>query len=102
MEALKVRQLINENFENVPHLKITGVTLVHWNIVDNNYQEGSRVLYSFVFNKSFGQLLDISPKNVKFLKTLKSEFSYTWVWFTDQNSKSLEVEDQIHIKLFIY
>ena len=53
----------DENGENVPYLEITEVVLVHCNIVNNNYQHGSRVLFTFVFNKSFGQLLDISTKN---------------------------------------
>ena len=66
----------DKNKENVPHLEITEVVLVHWNIVNNDYQQDSRVLYTFVPNKSFGQLLDISPKNFIFLKTFDSEFSY--------------------------
>ena len=49
------------NAENNPHLKITEVVLVHSNIVNNDYQHDSRVLYTFVPDKSFGQLLDISP-----------------------------------------
>ena len=57
----------DENGENVPHLEITEVVLIHCNIVNNNYQQDSRVLYTFVPNKSFGQLLDISPKNFIFL-----------------------------------
>ena len=65
------------NGENVPHLEITEVVLIYCNIVNNDYQQDSRVLYTFVPNKSFGQLLDVSPKNVMFLKTLHSEFSYT-------------------------
>ena len=56
----------NENGENVPNLEITKVVLVHCNIVNNNYQQNARVLYTFVPNKSFGQLLDISPKNLIF------------------------------------
>ena len=83
------------------HLEITEVVLVHCNIVNNNYQQDSRVLYTFVPNKSFGQLLDISPKNFIFLKTFDSEFSYIEVWFTDQNSKQLEIEDKINITLVI-
>ena len=51
----------NENGENVPNLQITEVVLVHWNIVNNNYQKNSRFLYAFVPNSSFGQLLDILP-----------------------------------------
>ena len=56
----------NENGENVPNLEITEVVLVHFNIVNNNYQRNSRVLYTFVPDKLFGQLLDISPKNFVF------------------------------------
>ena len=48
-------------------------------------------------NKSFGQLLGISPQNVVLLKTFTSEFLYTEVWFTDQNSKQLEIKDKIYI-----
>ena len=91
----------DENNGNVPHLEITEVVLIHCNIVNNDYQQDSRVLYTFVPNKSFGQLLDISPKNFIFLKTFNSEFSYIEVWFTDQNSKPLEIEDKINITLAI-
>ena len=55
-----------ENGENVPHLEITEVLLVHCNIVSNDYQQGSRVFYTFILNKSSGQLLDISSKNFIF------------------------------------
>ena len=65
-----------ENGENVPYQEITEVVLVHFNIVDNIYQQISRVLYTFIPNKLFDQLLDISPKNFIFLKTFDSEFSY--------------------------
>ena len=53
----------NENGENVPQLEISEVVLIHCNIVNNDYQQDSRVLYTFVPNKSFVQLLNISPKN---------------------------------------
>ena len=66
----------NENGENVPYLEITEVVLIHCNVVNNSYQQKSRVLYTFVLNKSFVQLLDISPENFVFLKTFDSEFSY--------------------------
>ena len=65
------------------HLEITEVVLVHCNIANNDYQQDSNVLHTFVPNKSFGQLLDISPKNFIFLKTFDSELSYIEVWFTD-------------------
>ena len=64
----------NKNGENVPHLKITEVVLVHCNIVNNDYQQDSRVLCTVVPNKPFASLLEISPKNHIFLKTFNSEF----------------------------
>ena len=91
----------NKNGENVSHLEITEVVLVHCNIVNNDYQQDSKVLYTLVPNNSLGQLLDISPKNFIFLKTFDSEFSYIEVWLTDQNSKLLEIEDKINITLVI-
>ena len=57
-------------------------------------------MYTFVPNKSFGKLLEISPENVIFLKTFDSEYPYE-VWFTDQNSNPLEIEDKINITLVI-
>ena len=73
-------------YKNGPHLEVTEVLLFHSSIVNNDYQQDSRVLYTFAPNKSFGQLLDISPKSFIFLKTSDSEISYIEVWFTDQNS----------------
>ena len=91
----------DENGKNVPRLKITEIVLIHWNIFNNDYQQDSKVLYTFVPNTSFGQLLDISPKDFKFLKTFNLEFWYIEVWFTDQNSISLEIEDKINVTLVI-
>ena len=81
--------------------KDENVVLIHCKIVNNDYQQDSRVLYTFVPNKSFDQLLDISPKNFIFLKTFNSEFPYIEVWFTDRKSKPLEIEDKINITLVI-
>ena len=67
----------------MPHLEIAEVVLVHCNIADNDYQQDSRVLHTFVPNKWFGSLLQISPANYVFLKTFNSEFQGTEVWFTD-------------------
>ena len=61
-----------ENGENVPELGITEVVFVHCNIVNNDYQHDSRLLYTFVSNKSCGLLLDISPKDFIFSKTFNS------------------------------
>ena len=89
------------NGGNAPYIKIAEVIYVHCNIVSNNYQHNSGVLYAFIPNKSFGQILDISPKNFIFSKTFDSEFSYIEVWFTDQNSKPLLIEDKVNITLVI-
>ena len=85
----------------MPHLEITEVVLVHCNIANNDYQQYTRVLYIFVPNKPFGSLLEISPKNHIFLKTFNSEFQEIEVWFTDQNSQPLEIEDKINLTLII-
>ena len=87
--------------ENVPHLEITEVVLVHYNIVNNDYQQDSRVLYTFVPNKPFGSLLEICLTNHKFLKTFNSEYNEIKVWFTDRNSKPLEIEDRINLTMMI-
>ena len=74
---------------------------IHCNIVNNNYQQDSRVVYKFVPSKSLGQLLNILPNNFVFLKPFNSDCSYIEVLFTDQNSKPLETEDKISITLVI-
>ena len=101
LESAKSKITKDENGKNVTHLKITEVVLIHFNIVKNDYQENSRVLYTFVLNKSFGQLLGVSPGNLIFLKLFNSEFTYIEVWFTDQNSKPLEIEDKTSITLVV-
>ena len=83
------------------HLEITEVLLVYCNIVKNNYQPDSRVLHTFVPNKSFGSLLVISPSNHIFLKTFNTEYDEIIVWFTDQNSQPLEIEDRINLTMVI-
>ena len=91
----------DKNGENVPHSEITEIVLVHCNIVSNEYEQDSRVLFTFVPNKSFGTLLEMSATNHIFLKTFKSEFEAISVWYTDQNSHILEVEDKINLTLVI-
>ena len=83
----------------ITHLGVTELVLVHCNIINNDYQQDSRALYRFVPNKPFGSLLEISPTNHIFLKTFNSEFLDIEVWFTDQNSQSLEIEDRINLTL---
>ena len=76
------------------HLEITEVVLIHCFIFNNDYQQHSRVLYIYVPNKLFGNLLEISPTNHIFLKAFNSEFQTIKVWFTDQNSQPLEIEER--------
>ena len=91
----------DKNGEKVPHLEIAEVVLVHCDVVNNDYQQDSRVLYLFVPNKPFGSLLEISSTNHIFLKTLNSEYSEIKVWFTDQTSKPLEIENRMNLTMAI-
>ena len=86
----------DKNGENVPHLEIVELVLVHCNLVNNDYQQDSRISHAFAPNKPFGSLLKISPTNHIFLKTYNSEFEEIKVCFTDQTSKPLE-EDKINV-----
>ena len=91
----------NKNGENISHLEITEVILAHCNMVNIDYQQDLRVLYTLVPNKSFGSFLDISPTNHISLKAFNSEYKEIEVWFTDQNSQPLEIEDQIDLTMVI-
>ena len=91
----------DKNWENVPHLERTEIVLVQCNIANNDYQQDSRVFYTFVPNKPFGSILGISPTNHIFLKTFNSEYEETIVWFTDQNSQPLEIEYRINLTMII-
>ena len=87
--------------EIVPKLESAEVVLVHCNLVNNDYQHTSKVLFSFVTNKQFGQLINISPHSLTMMNTVNTEFSFVEVWFTDQASKALEIEDNVNLTLII-
>ena len=91
----------DKNGENVPHLVITEVVLVRCSVVNNDYQQDPRVLYTFVPNKPLCSLLEISPKYYIFLKAFNWEFQDIGVWFIDQNSQPLEIEDRIYSTIVI-
>ena len=91
----------DNNSENVPRLENVEVVLVHCNLVNNSYQQHSRVLFTFVPTKRYGQLISISPHSLVFLKTMNTEFSEIEIWFTDQNNNALEIEDNVNISLII-
>ena len=82
-------------------LKSVEVVLVHCNLVSNNYQQASKVLFTFVPNKQFDQLITISPHSLTMLETTNSEFPFIQVWFTDQNNTPLEIGDSVTITLFV-
>ena len=85
----------------MPYLEITEIVLIYCNVDNNSYQQNSGVLYTFVPNKPFGQLLDISPENFVFKKSFESDFLYVKVWFRDQNFNLLVTEGKINIALVI-
>ena len=85
----------------VPRLETVDVVLVHCNLVNNNYQQASKVLFTFVPNKQFGQLITITSHSPTMLTATNTEFSFIEIWFTDQNNRSLEIEDNVNITLII-
>ena len=87
--------------ENVSKLESVEVVLVHCNLVKNDYQHTSKVLFIFVPNKQLGQLINISPHSLMMMNTVNAEFSYVEVWFTNQASKALEIEDNVNLTLII-
>ena len=87
--------------ENLPKLESVEVVLVHNNVLKNDYQHTSKVLFTFVPNKQFGQLINISPHYLTMMNTVNTEFSSVQVWFTNQASKGLEIEDKVNLILII-
>ena len=70
---------------------------MHCDLVKNDYQHTSKVLFTFVANKQFGQLINISPLSLTMMNTVNTEFSSVEVWFTNQVSKALEIEDSVNL-----
>ena len=87
--------------ENVPKLESVEVVLVYCNLVKNDYQHTSKVLFTFVPNKQFGRLINISPHFLTMMNTVNTEFSSVEVSFKDQVSKATEIEDNINSMLMI-
>ena len=88
--------------EDVPKLESVEVVLVHCNLVNKNYEQASKVLFTFVPNKQFGQLVNILPHSLTMLSTTNTEFSSIEMWFTDQNSEPLEIEENVNMTLTIW
>ena len=91
----------DKDSKNVPKLESLEVVLVHCNLVKNDYQHASKVLFSFVPNKQFGQLLNISPHIFTMMNSVNTEFSSVEVRFTDQSSKALEIGNNVNLTLII-
>ena len=90
-----------ENGKNVRSFEVVEVVLVQCNLVDNQYQQKSEVLYTFTPNKSYGYLLNIEQNNFVFLATRNTDFDDIIITFTDQNGRSLEIEDKANLTLLI-
>ena len=91
----------DKNGENVSKIESVEVVLVHCNLVKNDYQHTSKVLFMFVPDKKFGKLINISPHAFTMMNTVNTEFCSVEVWFTDQASKALEIEDNVNLTLII-
>ena len=81
----------NKDGEIVPKLETVEAVLIRCNLVNNNYQQSCKVLFTFVPNKQFGQLITITPYSPTMLETTNAEFSFIEMWFTDQNNRPLEI-----------
>ena len=86
---------------NKPKLESIEVVLFHYNLVKNNYQHTSKVLFTFVPNKQFGQLINISPHSLTMMNIVNAEYFSVEIWFTDQASKALEIENSVNLTLII-
>ena len=91
----------DKNDKNIPKLESAEVVSVHCNLIKNDYQHASNVLFTFVPNKQFGQLINILPYSLTMMNTVNTEFSSVEVWFTEQASKALEIEDNVNLTLII-
>ena len=91
----------DKNSELVPKLESVDLVLVHCNVVNNSYQQASKVLFTCLPNKKYGQLITISPETLIMLKKINTEFSFIEIWFTDQDNRPLEIEDSVNISLIV-
>ena len=90
-----------KNGEKVPSLKVVEVVLVQCNLVDNQYQQSSKVLYTFTLNKCYTCLLNVKSSNLVFLKTDNTEFDNIAITFTNENGRALEIEDKVNLTLLV-
>ena len=100
-ESSKTEVNKDKDGELVPKIENAHVVLIHCNVVNNTHQQKSRVLYSFVPDAQLGQLINVKPESLIYLKTKSAEFSFIEIWFTNQNNKPLEIEDSVNITLIV-
>ena len=91
----------DKNRKNVLQQDQVEYVLLHYNIVQNDYLQNSKLLYEFVPDKKFGQLISVKPPVFIQCKTSDSSFDYIEIWFTDQNNKSLQIEDKVSVTFII-
>ena len=91
----------DKNGEISEKLEFAEVVLVHCDLVNSNYQQTLKALFTFVLNKQSGELINIAPPSLTMLVSTNTEFSFTEVWFTDQNSEPLQIEDNVNLTLII-
>ena len=99
--STKEDQVKDKDGEGVPKGVPVEVVLVHCNLVNNIYQKAFKVLFTFVPNKQFCQLITISTHSLTMLETVSTEFQSIELWFTDQNKRPLEIEDSVSITLIV-
>ena len=104
MKLLGSREIVIDKYKNgknVPKLEIADVILMHCNAVNYSYQQSSKVLFTLVRNKQFGQFVSIACHSLTSVKTTNKEFPFIEVWFTEQSNRPLEIENNVNITLSI-
>ena len=81
-----------KNGEKVPSLGVVDVFSEHCNLVNNQYQQKSEILYIFTPNKSYAYFLDVEPSILVYLKAYNTDFDELIVTFTHQNGRLLEIK----------
>ena len=88
---------VDKDGEIVSKSESVEVVLVHCNLVKNNYQHTSKVMFTFVSNKKFAQLINIFQHSLTMINTINTEFSSVEVWFTGPVNKALKIEDNVNL-----
>ena len=97
----RTNKLIKKKNENVPSLEVVEVGLVQCNLVDNQYQQKSKILYTLTSSKSYAYLSSVEQSNLVFLKTCNADFDEIIIIFTDENGRLSEIEDKVNLTLLI-